>query len=82
MLDVFLLLAFICLGHECHDLSSPCACVHTVDLGLYSSERVLAGLESQPMLTPSEKSPPPEAQRRVEHMSLHHAGQQAQHTTD
>ena len=26
MLGVFLLLAFTCLGHECHDLLSPCYC--------------------------------------------------------
>ena len=34
------------------------------------------------MLTPREKSPLPEAQRRVKLVKLHHAGQQAQHTTD
>ena len=39
MLDVFMLPAFIRLGHECQDLLSPCdesACVHRLDLGLYS----------------------------------------------
>ena len=40
MLDVFLLPAFTCLGHECQDLLTLCdgwnACVHRLDLGLYS----------------------------------------------
>ena len=39
-------------------------------------------MESEPMLTPREKSPLPEAQRRIEPMMLHRTGQQAQHTTD
>ena len=39
-------------------------------------------MESEPMLTPREKSPLPEAHRRIEPMILHQAGQQAQHTTD
>ena len=34
------------------------------------------------MLTPREKSPLLEAQRRFEPTALHHAGQRAQHTTD
>ena len=34
------------------------------------------------MLTPREKSLLPEAERRIEPVTLHHAGQQAQHTTD
>ena len=33
------------------------------------------------MLTPREKSPLPEAQRRVEPATLHHSGQRAQHTS-
>ena len=40
------------------------------------------GMESEPMLTPREKSTLPEAQRRVEPTTLHHTGQRAQHTTD
>ena len=32
-------------------------------------------MESEPMLTPREKSPLPEAQRRIEPATLHHAGQ-------
>ena len=40
------------------------ACVHRLDLGLYS--HLKEGMESEPMLTPIEKSPLPEAQRTVE----------------
>ena len=40
------------------------------------------GMESEPMLAPREKSPVSEAERRVEPMTLHEAGQRAQHTTD
>ena len=39
MLGVFLLPVFTRLGHERQDLFSPCdenACVHRLDLGLYS----------------------------------------------
>ena len=39
-------------------------------------------MEQEPMLTPREKSLLPEAQRKVELVTLHHAGQQAQHTTN
>ena len=39
-------------------------------------------MESEPVIIPREKSPLPEAQRRIEPVMLHHAGQQAQHTTD
>ena len=43
-------------------------------------------MESEPMLTPREKSPLPEkkklSQRRIEPTTLHHAGRWAQHTTD
>ena len=39
-------------------------------------------MESKLTLTPREKSPPPEAQRRIEPMTLHHTGQWAWHTTD
>ena len=40
------------------------------------------GVESEPKLTPREKSPLPEAQRRIEPTTLYHAGQQSQHATD
>ena len=39
-------------------------------------------MESEPTPTPRIKSPLPEAQRRVKPMTLHHAGQQAQHISD
>ena len=58
------------------------ACVHRPDLGLYSHPKEFLGMESEPMLTPREKPPLPEAQRRVEPMMLHHTGQRAQLTTD
>ena len=46
MLDVFLLLAFTYLGHECQDLGSSesvrwNACVHRLDLDLYSHAKFL-----------------------------------------
>ena len=46
MLGVFLLPAFTRLGHERQDLLSPCdenACVHSVDLGLYSHPKEFLG---------------------------------------
>ena len=39
------------------------------------------GNEPEPMLTPREITPLPEAQRRVEPVTLRHAGQPVQHTT-
>ena len=56
-------------------------CVHRLDLGLYSHPKEFEGMESEPMLTPREKSPLPEAQRRVEPATVGHPGLQAQHTT-
>ena len=63
------------------------ACVHRLGLGLYSHPKELGfvgfcGMESEPMLTPREKSLLPEAQRRVEPSTLHHAEQRAQHAID
>ena len=58
------------------------ACVHRLDLGLYSHPKEFYGMESEPMLTPKEKSPLPETQRRVKPATLHHAGQRTKHTTD
>ena len=85
MLGVFLLPAFTRLGHECQDLLSPCdgrnACVHRLDLCLYSHPKEFGETQSEPMLTPRGKSPLPEAQR-IEPAPLHHAGQQGQHTTN
>ena len=36
------------------------ACVHRLDLALYSHPKEFGGMESEPMLTPREKSPLPE----------------------
>ena len=33
------------------------ACVHRLNLGLYSHPKEFLGMESEPMLTPREKSP-------------------------
>ena len=76
MLGVFLLPAFTCLGHECQDLLSAmaCMCAQTRPWFILSSERVFRGMESEPMSTPWEKSPLPEAQRSIELTTLHHAG--------
>ena len=79
MLCMFLLRAFACLGHECQVLVS--ACVHTLDLHLYSPLTRVLGMESKPVLTSREKSSLTGTQRRVEPAVLHRAGQ-AQHFTD
>ena len=42
------------------------ACVLRLDFGLYSHPEEFYRMESEPMLTPSEKSPLPEAQRRID----------------
>ena len=61
------------------------ACVHRLDFGLYSHPKVFffffffflgggeGGMGSEPMSTPREKSPLPEAQRRIEPTTLHQA---------
>ena len=49
--------------------------VHRLDLGLYSHPKESQEMESEPLLTPMEKSPLPEAQRRVEPTMLHHTVQ-------
>ena len=59
----------------------PNVCVHRLEIGLYSHPKEFKGMESEPMLTPREKSFLPEAQRRVEPGTLHQAGQPAQHTS-
>ena len=73
------------------------ACVHRLDLGLYSRLRVFfvclfvavfffffREMESESMFTPREKFPLPENshQRSIEPTTLHQAGQRAQHTTN
>ena len=60
MLGVFLLPAFIHLGHECQDLWSAWDGMHmcTDWTSVYTLIRKsFGGMESEPMLTPREKSP-------------------------
>ena len=62
-----------------------CMCAQTRPrFNLYSHPKEFLGngVESEPMLSPREKSCLQEAQRRVEPMTLHHAGQWAQHTSN
>ena len=59
-----------------------CMRVQTRPRFMLSSEGVRGGMESETMLTPTEKSPLLEAQRRFKPATLHHAGQRAQHTID
>ena len=73
MLSVFLLPAFIRLGHECQDLVSPCDEMHvcTHKTSVYTHIRKSWGgggerVESDP----------------IKPMTLHQAGQRAQHTTN
>ena len=87
MLGVFLLPAFNRLGHEHQDLLSLCDGMH-VCTDLISAYTLIRksfrGMESEPRLTPREKSPLPEKnlKRRIEPTTLHQAGQRAQHTTN
>ena len=55
---------------------------HIFLVGALSHPKVFWGMESEPMLTPRGKSALLEAQRRVEHMTSHHTGEQGQHTTN
>ena len=60
MLGVFLLPAFIRLGHECQDLWSLCNGMHacTDYTWVYTLIRKsFGGMKSESMLTPREKSP-------------------------
>ena len=45
MLGVFLLPAFICLGHESFESVRLNACVHGTDLGLHSNPKEFSGNE-------------------------------------
>ena len=62
MLGAFLLSAFTRLGHECQDCSSPCVemllCIDSTSVYTLFLKR-FEGMESEPMLTPREKSPLP-----------------------
>ena len=78
MLSVFLLLAFTGLGHEGQDLWSPCDGMHvcTDYTSVYTVVRKrFVEMESEPMLTPREKSPLLEKkknpQRSIEPTTLH-----------
>ena len=59
-----------------------CICAQTRPWFILSSERVFWRMESEPMLIPRKISPLPEALRRFKLKTLHHAGLQAQHTTN
>ena len=47
--------------------------MHRLDLTFYSHMKEFKGMESEPMLIPRGKSPLPEAQWRVEPMTMPHA---------
>ena len=79
LLVVFLLPAFTCLRDECQDLQSLCDGIHMCTgytLVYTLIWKSFWGMESEPMLTPKEKSP------KIEPTMLHQAGQRAQHTTN
>ena len=60
MLCVFLLPAFTHLGHQCQDLLSPCDKMHVCTdytSGYTLIQKSFGEMESEPMLTPGEKSP-------------------------
>ena len=89
ILGVFLLPAFIHLGHECQDLLSLCDGMHVcrLDLGLYSHPKevgffwngVRTHVNSKGKIPSTWKNSP---QRRIEPTTLHQAGQRAQYTTN
>ena len=86
-LGVFLLKAFTHLGHECQDLLSPCngMQVCTNYTSVYTLIRKnFGGMESEPMLTPSEESSLPKKFSSEEDRTHDAAstGQRAQHTTN
>ena len=58
------------------------ACVHRLDLILYSHPKEFWENGVRFHSNSKGKPPLPEAQRRIELTTLHHAGQWAQHTTD
>ena len=81
MLDVFLLLVFTCLGHECQDILSPWDGMHVSRdyTSVYTLIRKsFGGMESEPMLIQGEnplyqKNSP---QRSIKPTTLHRTGQQ------
>ena len=71
-----------CQGHEC--LSSLCdgnACVNRLNLTLYSHPKEFWRNRVRTHVNSKGKSPVPEVQGRAILVTLHHAIQQAQHTT-
>ena len=61
------------------------ACVHRLDLGLYSHPKEFLGNEVRTHVNSKENSPLPgktSPQRRIEPTTLHQAGKRAQHTTN
>ena len=58
------------------------ACVHRLDLGLYSYPNEILGNGVRTHVNSKEESLLPEAWRKIEPAMLNHTGQQAQHTTD
>ena len=60
MLSVFLLPAFTRLGHECQDLLSLCDGMHVCTTVYTLIRKSFGGMESEPMLSPTEKSTLPE----------------------
>ena len=59
------------------------ACVHRLDIGVYNSHpKEFLGTGVRTYVNLREKPPLPETQRKVKPVTLHHAGQRAQHTTD
>ena len=78
MLGVFLLPEFTGRGLEYQNLLSPCDGMHvcTDQTSVYTHIRnSLLGMESEPMLSPRDKSSLPAAERTIEPATLHHAGQ-------
>ena len=57
------------------------ACMHWLDLDLYSHLEEFLGNGVRTHANSKGKSPLPKAQRRVKPVTLHHAGQRAQNTT-
>ena len=59
-MHVFILLAFICLGHESQDLLNPCdgmhVCTDWISLHILI-QKSLYGMALEPMFTAQEKSP-------------------------
>ena len=85
LLSVFLLLEFIHLAHDGHNLLTQCNGMHvyTKKTSVYTFIwRSCKEWESELKLTPRENPLNWMALRRIQPVMLHHTGQQAQHTTN